>query len=145
MIEPDFSPGAGWHRVPGYSMPGSTTDLEARAVHAYRCWVLPMRRHGRRLPAESMLHEEPIQGGLLMMESLGDHWDAHLFDPQDFTRPVMFMGWARLVRDRGGCRLYQGLARDDSGLPRIPQTWLCTPSPERTREILASMAEREWR
>jgi hypothetical protein len=65
-------------------------------------------------------------------------------EEDDFTRAVMFMADARLVRDHADCRLYQGMARDPAGLPRIPQTWLCTPSPDRTREILAQMAEREW-
>lgn len=51
---------------------------------------------------------------------------------------------ATLVRENEGVRLYSGIdPASERGQPDMRQGWLCAPTPERAREILMTMAERQ--
>jgi hypothetical protein len=107
-MQPDFSPGAGWHRIEGMRIPECTADLEERARRAYRCCVLRMRERGARVPPDALLGSPTVNGALLMMQPAGTYWVAHLFDAETVRRELLRIVDAHLVRDHDGCRLYQG-------------------------------------
>lgn len=140
--EPNFAPGAGWHCVEGFRIPGSTSDLLDRRTRAWRGWVLPMRLRGERLSGAALQNCVPIEGGLLMMP-MADRWCVHLFVWPEMAVEQLSLVNARLVRTRGGVRQYQGLERERS-VPRWPQTWLCAPTREVLAQITQRMADQEW-
>ena len=78
------------------------------------------------------------------MMPLADGWSAYLFAWPDMAIEQLFLANARLVRERGGVRQYQGLERE-RGVPRWPQTWLCAPTCDALALITQRMADQEWR
>ncbi len=110
-------------------------------TRAYRCYVLRLKYKGKLMPVRELLCAEPERGALLMTRP-GEQWFATLFDYELVQHEMLFLAQARLVKDHGGCRQYQGLEREGR-TPRWPQTWLCTPTAERAKEIVQAMADRE--
>jgi hypothetical protein len=143
-LQPDFSPGAGWHHVSGFATPGSSNDLEKRRERAFHCWVYKLRLEGERLPAVQAMAMRPTQGGLLMMQPAANTpWCAHVFRLPECEVEIDFLSRARIVRESDGCRQYQGFERDTYGNAVYPQTWLCVPSVDKGLSILREMVRRE--
>lgn len=147
LNEPDFGPGAGWHRDgTGYRIPGCTLDLDERRQRAFRCFVLPIRRSGERLDANRLQQLPVATGGLLMMPSWDrSAWDAHLLDWPDMNTSLLRLSYARLVRRLEDARQYVGLELDprDTRAPPWPQTWVCARTRERLDEIVRRLRARE--
>lgn len=69
------------------------------------------------------------------------NWYVCLFSEkmQDELLPRLLH--AQLERENAGVRLYGGIQVDAQARQEYRQAWLCTPTPERAREILLAMKE----
>jgi hypothetical protein len=143
-IPPTFGSASGWHR-PGQWSPGSLTDLNAMREAAIPCSVIVLRRRGVRIPAAQLLKTEPPSGWLLCMDRYtAPKWHACLFRDDTFQSEALpRLLHAELERENGGVRLYGGVEVDAQGRQEFRQAWLCTPTPDRAREILLDMLNRE--
>ena len=71
-------------------------------------------------------------------------WYACLFMDATFkVEALPRLLHARLERENAGVRLYGGIEVDPQGRQQWRQAWLCTPTPERAREILIRMLQNE--
>jgi len=143
-MPPSFGPGSGWYQ-PGQMTPGSMRDREAMCEAAFPCSVVVLRRRGFRIPTTALVVSEPPTGWLLCMDRYTHpKWHACLFADEQMQRQVLpRLLHAQLV---AGERRRAPVRRDRGGRPRpaeFLQAWLCTPTPERAREILLAMLEQE--
>jgi hypothetical protein len=70
------------------------------------------------------------------------NWYACLFQDHTMKQELLpRLLHAQLERENGGVRLYGGIEVDRHEEWR--QAWLCTPTPDRAREILIDMLHRE--
>lgn len=143
-IAPTFGPASGWYQ-PGQYSPGSMTDRKEMRAAALPCTVVVLRRQGARVPAAQLLRAEPPSGFLLCMDQYtAPNWHACLFGDEEMrTELLPRLLHARLERENNGVRLYGGIEVDAQGRQEWRQAWLCTPTPERAREILVEMLGRE--
>jgi hypothetical protein len=139
-LRPIFGPRSGWYRR-GSAGPGSEVDLAAKRAASLPCFVFLMRYAGVRIPASVVLVDGAAEG-LLVCEEAGTGWIATLY-AEDMRTELLSLVDVLLTRDRDDCRLYQGYTRDRKGDRRFRQTWLCTPTLYRGRQILETMVERE--
>lgn len=141
-IPPIFAPGSGWY-VPGQHSPSSATERLAVLEAAIPVTVVVLRWRGERIPAAELLRTEPPSGLLVCMNRYtAPKWHACLFQSKAMDKEVLpRLMHAELERQSGGVRLYGGLQVDRNDQWR--QAWLCTPTPERAREILLGMLEQE--
>jgi hypothetical protein len=71
-------------------------------------------------------------------------WHAFLFRDGTFQAEVLpRLLHAELERENDGVRLYGGIEVDAQGRQELRQAWLCTPTPDRAREILLDMLNRD--
>lgn len=113
------------------------------AAAALPATVVVLRRQGQRIPAAQLLRAEPPSGLLLCMDQYTyPAWYACLFAGKDMQAELLpRLLHVRLERENGCVRLYSGIGVESGREYR--QGWLCTPSPQRAREILLAMLERE--
>lgn len=144
-VAPTFAPGSGWCET-GMWSPGSEADKEAMRRAALPCSVFILRHRGERLPTTHMLASAPVIGHLLCRQEALGFWSATVYSSPSMAEPVLRDGevarlrGAQLLRENAGVRLYQGWQWNTTATKRYTQSWLCTPSPERGREILLAMA-----
>lgn len=142
-IDPTFTPGSGWHRLGQWS-PGSARDRQSMREAAFACCVVVLYRGGERIPALDLLKRKPPSGWLVCRDLYtAPKWYACLFDDESMQRETMRLLHARLERENGGVRLYGGIELEDRGRQEWRQAWLCTPTPDRARDILLGMVERQ--
>jgi len=123
--------------------PGSMADRQAMREAAMLATVVVLYRRGQRMPAAQLLEQAHPTGLLLGMERYtSPWWHICLFrsDKMDAELLPRLMH-AQLERENDGVRLYGGIEVD--GHQQWRQAWLCAPSPERAKEILRAMLERE--
>ena len=109
---------------------------------AFPCCVFVLRQRGQRLPATALLRAPPPQGWLVCQDRYtAPQWYACLFTDEGMTRETHRLLHARLKRENEGVRLYVGIQVESN--QEWPQSWLCTPTPERGRDILLQLAEQE--
>ena len=141
-IPPYFGPASGWHRLGQWS-PGSHADILAMREAAIPATVVVLRRRGVRIPPAELLRTEPPAGMLLCLDRYtAPAWYACLFRGDMQTELLPRLLRAQLERENAGVRLYGGIDVDTSGRQEHRQAWLCTPTPDRAREILLAMLER---
>jgi hypothetical protein len=139
MHAPSFGPHSGWYR-PGTSTPGSLVEQAQMRLAALPCTVVVLRRRGARISAADLLRQEPPSGLLLALDRYtAPHWHCCLFDDSMKQELLPRLLHAQLERENEGVRLYGGLEVDRNDQWR--QAWLCTPTPNRAREILVAMLE----
>lgn len=139
-LPPTFTPRSGWYR-PGLYAPGSARDLQAMAEAAIPATVVVLRRRGVRIPPEQLLASEAPSGLLVCLDRYtSPRWYACLFADQAIKRELLpRLLHAELERENGGVRLFGGIEADGNQQHR--QAWLCTPTPERAREVLLAWLE----
>lgn len=106
--------------------------------------VIVLRRRGERIPAAELLGGQPHSGWLVCLDRYtAPNWYACLFRDEQMQQEIARLLHARLERESGGVRLYGGIEVDAQGRQEWRQAWLCTPTPDRAREILQDMLGRE--
>jgi hypothetical protein len=113
------------------------------AEAAIPCTVIVLRRRGARMPAAKLLMTQPPSGLLVALDLYTvPNWYACLFQDHTMKQELLpRLLHAQLERENGGVRLYGGIEVDRHEEWR--QAWLCTPTPDRAREILIDMLHRE--
>jgi hypothetical protein len=141
---PIFAPGSGWYR-PGQWSPGSDRDRAAKLEAAIPCTVVVLRRRGARIPVAELLRTEPPSGFLVCQDQYtAPRWYACFYRDKamrDEALPRLLH--AELERENAGVRLYGGIEVDGPARQEWRQAWLCTPTPERAREILLEMLTKQ--
>lgn len=124
--------------VPGLHAAGTPEDTAAMQAAAIPCWLFKMRAFGMRLPPQSV--QEPIQGNVLCIDRYGYPPTFYIrFYRQDkWAHHHLEMQGAVVVKERDGVWQFFGDEWIESK-HRYRQTWLCTPTAERGREIIARM------
>lgn len=121
--------------------------IDRKEMHkaALPCTVVVLRRRGQRIPAAELLRHEPPSGLLLALDRYTTpEWHLCLFrDDAMQTELLPRLMHARLERQNEGVRLYAGIEPGERGQRDMRQSWLCTPTPARARELLLEMLERE--
>jgi hypothetical protein len=126
--------------TPGVWAAGTPGDEEAMTAAAIPCWLFRLREFGMRLPVPSI--PEPMQGNVLCI----DRYEEQTRFYMRFYRAGRWAHWhlemhgARLVKERGGVWQFSGDEWNSEVKQHYLQTWLCTPTAERGRDILAQMA-----
>lgn len=108
--------------------------------------VVVLRRRGARIPVTKLLRSEPPAGLLLCLDRYtSPAWHACLFAGEAMQREILpRLLHCRLEREHDGVRLYGGFDIDAAKTRNEwRQAWLCTPTPQRAREILLEMAARQ--
>jgi hypothetical protein len=120
-------------------------ERQAMRAAALPATVVVLRRRGARIPAAQLLRAEPPSGLLLALDRYtSPAWYVCLFRDEAMDAEVLpRLLQARLERENAGVRLYGGIEPGERGSPDYRQAWLCTPTPERAREILLEMASRQ--
>lgn len=124
---------------------GTEEDVRERRRHAVECWVWRVRHRGERLAPQAV--EEPVHGLLLPVRWSSEQYQLQLHPPGSdlcggLERWLGMMLDAVLVRSSDGVMLFQGHEWTPADERHWPQTWLCTPTEERGREILQAMVDR---
>ena len=121
------------------------TDRRDMHTAAWPCTVVVLRRQGARIPPAQLLRVEPPSGLLLCMDRYtAPRWYACLFAGVDMQQELLpRLLHARLERENVGVRLYGGIEVETQGRQAWRQAWLCTPTPERAREILLEMLQQQ--
>lgn len=136
-----FGPATGWYE-PGQAAPNSDADRQAMRAAALPMTVIVLYRRGERIPAAQLLRSPaPPAGWLLCMDRYTNpNWHACLFTDETMQKELLpRLLHVRLERENGGVRLYGGREFDGHAREEWRQAWLCTPTPERAREILLAM------
>lgn len=90
-----------------------------------------------------MLHRPGVSGALLSHHPNGmkETWEVHLYHPNHLHNDLLQkLNVSQLIRENDGVRVYQGQEFNKEVGQHYLQTWLCTPTPEIGRAILAKMA-----
>jgi hypothetical protein len=142
VIKPYFAPGSGCHQA-GQCSPGSIVNCGEMHKAAFPCTVVVLYRRGARIPAAELLKQEPPAGFLVCLDQYTyPNWYACLFRDKEMNVELLpRLLHVQLERENGGVRLYGGIVVEEREECR--QAWLCTPTPERAREILLHMLEQQ--
>jgi hypothetical protein len=143
-LPPRFEPGSGWHPSRGHHTQMSLGERQAMRKAAFLATVVVLRRRGERIPAVELLGGQPPSGWLVCLDRYtAPNWYACLFRDEQMQHEITRLLHARLERESDGVRLYGGIEVDAQGRQEWRQAWLCTPTPDRAREILLEMLQRE--
>lgn len=123
--------------IPGTWSAGTPEDAAALATAAIPCHLFRLRAFGMRLPVASI--PPPIEGNAVCLDWYGeqDRFLIRFFLPGNWSQRHLEMHGARLVKAAGGVWQFSGDEWNVEVKQHYRQTWLCTPTAERGREILA--------